>query len=104
MAKKIDTNDCAVTATIDLIAGRWKLTILHVLLRHDRRFGEILVRIPAISRKVLTQQLRELEADGLISRKQYKERPPRVEYALTGFGHNLCPLLARMADLKNGVS
>jgi DNA-binding HxlR family transcriptional regulator len=104
MAKKIDTNDCAVTATVDLIGGRWKLTVLHVLLSHDRRFGEIMVRIPAISRKVLTQQLRELEADGLISRKEYKERPPRVVYALTDFGHNLCPLLARMADLRNGVS
>lgn len=100
MAKKLDTNDCTITATVDLIAGRWKLTILHVLLGHDRRFGEILVRIPALSRKVLTQQLRALEADGLISRRQHPEDPARVGYGLTDFGHTLCPLLKQMAALR----
>jgi DNA-binding HxlR family transcriptional regulator len=68
-----------------------------VLCKHTRRFGEINVRVPSISRKVLTEQLRELEADGLISRKQYKELPPRVEYALTDYGESLRPLLTYMA-------
>lgn len=86
--------NCPAIETIALIGGRWKVTILHVLSKRARRFGEINVRIPAISRKVLTEQLRELEADGLISRKQYKELPPRVEYALTAYGESLCPLLA----------
>ncbi len=92
--------DCAVTATIALFAGRWKVIILHLLSKNTRRFGEIQVRVPSISKKVLTEQLRELEADGLISRKQYKELPPRVEYALTDFGRSLCPLLIDIAAWK----
>ncbi|WP_227699230.1 winged helix-turn-helix transcriptional regulator [Spirosoma radiotolerans] len=86
-----------------MIGGRWKLIILHVLYGHTRRFGEIIVRIPSISRKVLTQQLRELEGDGLISRKEYKECPPRVEYTLTDFGNSLCPLLTSIKAWRNGV-
>jgi DNA-binding HxlR family transcriptional regulator len=97
MENKSDHADCPVTATIALIGGRWKLIILHVLFKNTRRFGEINVRVPSISRKVLTEQLRELEADGLISRKQYKELPPRVEYALTDFGNSLVPLLTYIA-------
>ena len=87
---------CPAIETMALIGGRWKVIILHVLSKQARRFGEINVRVPSISRKVLTEQLRELEADGLISRKQYKELPPRVEYALTEYGQSLCPLLAYM--------
>ena len=93
MENNLDHAGCPAMETIALIGGRWKVIILHVLSKHARRFGEINVRIPAISRKVLTEQLRELEADGLISRKQYKELPPKVEYALTDFGRSLCPLL-----------
>ncbi|GAA3934268.1 transcriptional regulator [Chitinophaga oryziterrae] len=97
MENKLDHADCPVTATIALFGGRWKLIILYVLSKNTRRFGEIQVRLPSISKKVLTEQLRELEADGLISRKQYKELPPRVEYALTDFGKSLCPLLIDIA-------
>lgn len=100
MENKPDHADCPVTATISLFGGRWKLIILHVLSKNTRRFGEIQVRVPAISKKVLTEQLRELEADGLISRKEYKELPPRVEYALTDFGKSLCPLLVHIAAWK----
>jgi len=103
MENKVEYTDCPVTETIAMIGGRWKLIILHVLYGHNRRFGEILVRIPSISRKVLTQQLRELEADGLISRREHKEYPPRVEYALTDFGTSLCPLLTSIAAWRNGV-
>ena len=94
MENNLGHADCPALETIALIGGRWKVIILHILYKHSRRFGEINVRIPSISRKVLTEQLRELEADGLISRKQYKELPPKVEYALTEFGKSLCPLLA----------
>jgi DNA-binding HxlR family transcriptional regulator len=97
MKNNLNHDNCPAIETIALIGGRWKVTILHVLSKHARRFGEINVRVPSISRKVLTEQLRELETDGLISRKQYKEFPPRVEYALTEYGESLCPLLAYIA-------
>ena len=97
MKNNLDHDNCPAIETIALIGGRWKVTILYVLSKHARRFGEISVRVPSISRKVLTEQLRELETDGLISRKQYKEFPPRVEYALTEYGESLCPLLAYIA-------
>lgn len=100
MDNNLDHADCPVTEVLALIGGRWKLTILHVLCQHTRRFGEINVRVPSISRKVLTEQLRELEADGLISRKQFKELPPRVEYALTDYGESLRPLLTYMGTWK----
>lgn len=97
MEMELNDDDCPVTATIALFGGRWKLPILYILSKNTRRFGEIQVRVPAISKKVLTNQLRELEADGLISRKEFKELPPRVEYALTEFGKTLCPLLIDIA-------
>jgi DNA-binding HxlR family transcriptional regulator len=100
MKNKTDYADCPATETIALFEGRWKLTILHVLCKHARRFGEINVRIPSISKKVLTEQLKELEADGLISRKQFKEFPRRVEYALTDYGESLRPLLTYIAAWK----
>jgi len=94
MESNLNYAECPAMETIALIGGRWKVIILHVLSKDARRFGEINVRIPAISRKVLTEQLRELEADGLISRTAYKGIPPKVEYALTDFGKSLCPLLS----------
>ena len=97
MEKNLNHANCPAIETIALIGGRWKVIILHVLSKHARRFGEINVRIPSISRKVLTEQLRELEADGLISRKQFKEFPRRVEYALTDYGESLRPLLTYIA-------
>jgi len=97
MNNKSNQAHCPAIETIALLGGRWKVLILLVLSKNTRRFGEINVRVPSISRKVLTEQLRELETDGLISRKEYKEFPPRVEYALTEYGESLCPLLAYIA-------
>lgn len=87
---------CPVTGLLQLIGGKWKPVILYCLRHETRRFGEISARIPGLSRKVLTEQLKELEADGLIIRTQYKEIPPRVEYALTALGKSLGPVLQEM--------
>ncbi|WP_316812246.1 helix-turn-helix domain-containing protein [Pedobacter heparinus] len=72
--------------------------MLFYLTTGTRRFGEIGARIPTISRKVLTQQLKEMERDGLILRKQYNEIPPRVEYSLTELGKSLTPVFYAMSS------
>ena len=87
---------CPVTATLDVIGGKWKPIVLYNLMSGTKRFGELAVRIPAISRKVLTEQLKELEKNGLINRKQYKEIPPRVEYSLTQLGEGLSAVFNEM--------
>jgi len=83
---------CPMTATLEYIGGRWKCVILYYLTGGTKRFGEIAARIPAVSRKVLTQQLKEMEKHGLIQRRQYNEVPPRVEYSLTELGKSLAPV------------
>jgi DNA-binding HxlR family transcriptional regulator len=98
MPKKKESLYSPVIATLGLIGGRWKGIILYQLTFGTRRFGEIAVRIPTISRKVLTEQLKELEKDGLVSRKKYNETPPRVEYSLTELGESLSPVFDEMAD------
>lgn len=87
---------CPITAMLELIGGKWKPIILYCLKADTRRFGEIAVRIPTISRKVLTEQLKELEQDGLVIRQQYSEIPPRVEYSLSELGRSLAPVLDAM--------
>ena len=98
MEKNQEITPCPVTATVQLIGGKWKTIILHILSPNTRRFGEISARLPSISRKVLTEQLKELEADGLIDRKKYKEIPPRVEYSLTDLGRSLSHILEAMSQ------
>jgi DNA-binding HxlR family transcriptional regulator len=87
---------CPVTGMLQLIGGKWKPVILYCLRSEKRRFGEISARIPDISRKVLTEQLKELEEDGLLTRQQFNEIPPRVEYELTALGKSLSPVLNEM--------
>lgn len=87
---------CPVTALLELIGGKWKPVILYCLRNETRRFGEIAARIPNISRKVLTEQLKELEEDGLVIRRSFKVTPPRVDYSLTELGKSLSPVFQEM--------
>ena len=89
--------ECPITATLEIIGGKWKPIILYYLTSGTRRFGEIAARIPTISRKVLTEQLKELEKDGLIVREQFKEIPPRVQYSLTDLGKSLSGVFKEMS-------
>lgn len=88
--------DCPVFSTLEKIGGKWKVIILYVLSSGTKRFGGISARIPSISRKVLTSQLKELQADNLIIREQFNEIPPRVEYSLSELGESLAPVLKAM--------
>ncbi len=84
----------AVEDALAFIEGRWKLLILFQLFGgRVQRFSDLARAIPAVSEKMLTQQLRQLEADGLIERTVYPEVPPRVDYKLTAWGQSLCPAL-----------
>ncbi|MBD2258000.1 winged helix-turn-helix transcriptional regulator [Pseudanabaena sp. FACHB-2040] len=89
---------CPVEVTLELIGGKWKCTILWWLRRGAKRFGELMQLMPGITQKVLTQQLRELEAGGLVHRQAYRESPPRVEYSLTAYGETLRPITELMCD------
>lgn len=89
--------DCPVTATLDVIGGKWKPIILWLLKGQTRRFSELKRNLPGITQKMLTQQLRELEADGIIHREIYPQVPPKVEYSLTSKGETLTPVLDQMA-------
>ncbi|MCP4139805.1 MAG: helix-turn-helix transcriptional regulator [Chloroflexi bacterium] len=89
---------CPVTATISVIGGKWKSIILWILYQETRRFGELSRMIPKITRKMLTQQLRELEKDGIVHREVYPVVPPKVEYSLTEHGRTLTPILKAMQD------
>ena len=84
---------CPVEATLDVIGGKWKGVILFHLLPGPQRFSELRRRLPAITQRMLTLQLRELEEDGIIHREIYQQIPPKVEYSLTEFGKTLEPIL-----------
>lgn len=89
---------CPVTATMGIISGKWKPIILWRLYNGVQRFGELKRQIPGITQKMLTQQLRELEQDGIIERKVFAEVPPRVEYSFSTYGKTLQPVLHAMCD------
>ncbi len=88
---------CPVTATLKVIGGKWKPVILWEMEQGVLRFGQMKRTIPGITQKMLTQQLRELEQDGIIWRKVYAEVPPRVEYGISEYGKSLRTLLNEMA-------
>lgn len=87
---------CPVETTLTLISDKWKVLILRDLMPGTRRFGELKRSIGHVTQKVLTAQLREMEASGLLTRKVYAEVPPRVEYTLTDLGYSLKPILDAM--------
>lgn len=84
---------CPVETTLTIIGNKWKVLILRDLMSEKKRFGELKKSIGSVSQKVLTAQLRDMEADGLVTRTVYPEVPPRVEYALTDLGKSLQPVL-----------
>jgi len=91
--------DCAIDATMSMIEGRWKAVLLCKLKeKKSMRFNQIIKEVDAISPRMLTKQLKELERDGLINRKAFYEIPPRVEYSLTTLGESLLPVLDAIAQ------
>ncbi|WP_314067497.1 helix-turn-helix domain-containing protein [uncultured Vagococcus sp.] len=93
---------CPVETTLSLIGNRWKIIILRELMTGTKRFGELKKGVGAISQKVLTSNLREMEADGLVSREVFAEVPPRVEYTLTETGRSLHKVLDAMSQWGEG--
>ncbi len=89
---------CTVEITLNIIGGKWKALILWHLARRTLRFSQLRRRLPKVTQKMLTQQLRELEGAGMLHRQVYAEVPPRVEYSLTAEGETLVPLLALMCE------
>ena len=97
-AQKIDwlQDQCPIKATVDVVGGRWKPLILFYLLNHPKRFSALRKDIPGVTAQMLTLQLRQLEADGIVSRSIHAEVPVRVEYELTPYGKTLSTLLRAM--------
>lgn len=97
MRDQTSSNLCPAPLVFAMIGGKWKLTILQILIfRGTKRFGELRKAIPDITQTMLTKQLRELERDGLVERKVYAEVPPRVEYYATKDGLGLMPAFKAM--------
>lgn len=96
MLTKEEMPACPVATTVALIGNKWKLLIIRNLLARPWRFNELKKDLEGISQKVLTDSLRSMEADGIITRTVYPEVPPRVEYSLTELGKSLKPILDSM--------
>lgn len=105
MLKREELPECDVAATVQIIGNKWKLLILRNLLVRPWRFNELRKSLEGVSQKVLTDNLRQMESDGIISRTVYPEVPPRVEYSLTELGGSMRPILDAMekfgSDLKS---
>lgn len=99
---KNDLPACPVEITMGLIGDKWKVLIIRDLLTGTKRFGELKKSLTGITQKVLTNNLRQMEASGLILRKVYAEVPPKVEYSLSDTGLSLKPVLDSMVEWGNG--
>jgi DNA-binding HxlR family transcriptional regulator len=99
-AKVVDIQraSCPVERTLEVIGGRWKVLILRELFQGIRRFGQLHRALHGITQKMLTQQLREMEEDGIIHREVYLQVPPKVEYSLTPLGESLKPIIDSMHE------
>lgn len=94
--KSVEPESCPVTYCMSKIGGKWKPIILFLISKGANRFGIMQRGIEGISKQMLTKQLRELEADGILERKIYAEIPPRVEYFITDLGESLLPIIQSM--------
>lgn len=108
MLTKSELPECPVATTVQLIGNKWKLLILRNLIYNgNQRFTDFIKTIPAISKKVLTDNLRSLETDGIIEREVFAEVPPRVVYSLSELGKSLRPIMNAMqewgTDYKNSL-
>ena len=107
MLTKDELPECPVATTVHLIGRKWKLLIMRNLMMRPWRFNELKKSLEGISQKVLTDSLRTMEEDGLITRTVYPEVPPRVEYALSDLGETMRPILDAMQEwgtnYKNGT-
>ena len=95
--KARETN-CPAEFTLGMIGGRWKIPLIFHLLGGAKRFSELSRELTGVSQKMLTQQLREMERNGLVERKVYAQVPPKVEYALTSLGRSLKPVVDAMCQ------
>ena len=95
--KRLPADGCGFATALNVVAGKWKMAILWEVHAQPRRFGELRRLLPGVSEKVLTQQLREMEADGLIARTVYAEAVQRVEYSVTGIGLSLNSAVGTMS-------
>ena len=98
MRTKEELPICPVATTVQIIGSKWKLLILRNLLQRPWRFNELKKNLDGISQKVLTDSLRSMEADGIVTRTVYAEVPPRVEYSLSETGETLRPIIKAMED------
>lgn len=96
MLTKEELPECDVATTVQIIGNKWKLLIIRNLMQRPWRFNELKKNLEGISQKVLTDSLRSMEADGIITRTVYPEVPPRVEYALSDLGNSMRPILDAM--------
>lgn len=96
MLTKEELPACSVATTVQMIGSKWKLLIMRNLLQRPWRFNELKKDLEGISQKVLTDSLRSMEADGIITRTVYPEVPPRVEYALSDLGESMRPIMDAM--------
>ncbi|WP_026887886.1 winged helix-turn-helix transcriptional regulator [Clostridium beijerinckii] len=95
----IDPSVCPISYTLSIVGGKWKWVLMWILsTKGTQRYGEIRKLLPNISHKILIQHLKDLEASGLVSRKEYSQVPPKVEYSLTDKGQTLIPILELMSD------
>ena len=93
------TLECPVTYTLSILGGKWKWLIIYLLFEHNiLRYGELKKRLLGITHKMLSQQLKELDAANLINRKKYQQIPPKVEYSLSEQGKTLLPILNLMCE------
>lgn len=102
MLTKKELPECDVATTVQIIGNKWKLLIIRNLLQRPWRFNELKKNLEGISQKVLTDNLRSMEADGIIIRTVYPEVPPRVEYALSDLGNTMRPILDAMETWGKG--